>query len=108
MFLHVTDAKYVKDYKVWLRFNEGSEGVADLSVALWGKVFEPLKDPSLFQRFAVSPVLHTLAWENGADLAPEYLFSLLAHETPMQMVSEKKASYMDPSNNNQALKEQRT
>jgi hypothetical protein len=108
MFLHVTEAKYVKDYKVWLRFNDGSEGVADLSVALWGKVFEPLKDQSLFQCFAVSPILHTLTWENGADLAPEYLYSLLAHETPMQMVSEKKASYMDNSNDNQDLKEQRT
>jgi hypothetical protein len=96
MFLHVTEAKYVKDYKVWLRFNDGSEGVADLSVALWGKVFEPLKDQSLFQCFAVSPILHTLTWENGADLAP------------MQMVSEKKPSYMDNSNDNQDLKEQRT
>lgn len=108
MFLHVTEAKYVKDYKVWLRFNDGSEGVADLSVALWGKVFEPLKDLVLFQRFVVSPILHTITWENGADLAPEYLYSLLAHETPMQMVSENRTGYMDGSQNNRESKEQST
>ena len=42
MFLHVTNAKYVEDYKVEVTFNDGREGVADLASALKGRVFEPL------------------------------------------------------------------
>ena len=34
MFLHVTNAKYIGDYQVWLSFNDGIEGIVDLSPEL--------------------------------------------------------------------------
>ena len=74
MFLHVTEAKYLHDYVIWLRFNDGVEGEIDLENELEGEVFEPLKDKQLFQRFKVDPELATIVWENGADLAPEFLY----------------------------------
>lgn len=75
--LHIEDAKYVKDYKIWLRFNNGTSGEVDLSEFLWGPVFEPLKDKKLFKTLHVDPILETIAWDNGADLAPEALFAKL-------------------------------
>jgi hypothetical protein len=75
----VIEARHVKDYTVWLRFADGSEGEVDLSAELWGPVFEPLKDPSYFRQFEVAEY-GTLAWPNGADLAPEFLYSR-AHVT---------------------------
>jgi hypothetical protein len=36
-------------------------------------VFEPLRDPAVFSQFTIHPEFHTLVWENGADLAPEFL-----------------------------------
>ena len=71
MFLHVVEARYVHDYTVWLRFNDGTCGEVDLSAELEGPIFEPLRDPEQFKRFTIA--LHTLAWENGADFAPEFL-----------------------------------
>lgn len=71
MFLHVVEARYVKGYTVWLRFNDGTSGEVDLSAELEGPVFEPLHDPEQFKRFKIA--FHTLAWENGADFAPEFL-----------------------------------
>ena len=71
MFLHVTDAKYVKGYTVWVSFNDGTSGNVDLSSELWGKVFEPLKEIDYFKRFEIRG--HTLSWDNGADFAPEFL-----------------------------------
>jgi hypothetical protein len=72
MFLHVTKANYISDYKVEVFFNNGKNGVADLSDALYGEVFEPLQDVFYFKNFKLEG--HTLSWPNGADLAPEYLY----------------------------------
>lgn len=77
MILHVTDAKHLKDYQLWLKFNDGAEGAVDLSKELWGAVFEPLKDVKLFSQVKVDAELDTIVWPNGADLAPEFLHDLL-------------------------------
>ncbi len=74
MFLHVKEAKYLRDYVIWLRFNDGAEGEINLENELEGEVFGPLKDKRLFRNFRVDPELETIVWENGADFAPEFLY----------------------------------
>ncbi len=74
MFLHVTKAKYLKNFMVEISFNNGRKGTADLANALKGKMFEPLRKKSEFSRFTVDKELETIVWPNGADLAPEYLY----------------------------------
>lgn len=77
MILHITEAKYLHDYVIFLRFNNGVAGEVDLQNELDGEVFEPLKDLDCFRRFSVDPDLQTIVWENGADLAPEFLYENL-------------------------------
>jgi hypothetical protein len=36
MFLHITNARYLEDYKVEVSFNNGRKGIADLADALKG------------------------------------------------------------------------
>lgn len=74
MILHVREAKYLHDYVIWVRFNNGAEGEVDLEEELEGEVFGPLKDPEIFRRFRVDPDIETIVWDNGADLAPEFLY----------------------------------
>jgi len=74
MFLHVREAKYLHDYVIWLRFNDSAEGEIDLKDELEGEVFGPLIDINAFKSFRVDPDLQTIVWENGADLAPEFLY----------------------------------
>lgn len=74
MILHVKQARYLHDYVIWVRFNDGTEGEVDLSGELEGEIFGPLKDIQKFKSFKVDPVLETIVWENGADLAPEFLY----------------------------------
>ncbi|MFZ3064088.1 MAG: DUF2442 domain-containing protein [Nitrospirota bacterium] len=73
MILHVKDAKYVHDYVIWIRFNDDIEGEVDLENELEGEIFGSLKDKKKFQSFKVDPILQTIVWENGADIAPEFL-----------------------------------
>ena len=74
MFLHVEKVQYLYDYVIRLRFNDGTEGEVDLKDELYGEVFEPLRDLDQFRRVRVDPETRTVAWENGADFAPEFLF----------------------------------
>jgi hypothetical protein len=71
VFIHVIQAKYINDYKVWLSFNDGSKGEVDLSAELDGEIFAPLKHKLFFKSFKIEG--HTLSWSNGADFAPEFL-----------------------------------
>jgi len=70
----IVEARYVSDYTIWLRFEDGSEGEVDLSSELYGPIFEPLKDPAYFSRFRVNPDTGTIEWPNHADFAPEFLY----------------------------------
>jgi hypothetical protein len=73
MILHIVEAKHQHDYVIFLRFNDGAEGYVDLADELHGEMFAPLRDISKFKSFRVDSELETIAWENGADLAPEFL-----------------------------------
>ncbi len=73
MFLHVKEARYLQDYIIWIKFNNGIEGEVNLETELTGEVFGPLKNKELFRAFKVDPTLETIVWDNGADLAPEFL-----------------------------------
>ena len=73
MYYNVVEAKHVRDYVVWVRFEDHTEGEIDLAAELWGPVFEPLKDVAYFGEVAVAEY-GTIAWPNGADIAPEFLY----------------------------------
>ncbi len=74
VLIWITQAKYIKDYKIALTFNDGKKKTVDLSHRLYGEVFEPLKNIEMFRNFFLNG--WTIEWENGADLAPEYLYEL--------------------------------
>ena len=73
MILHVVEARYLQGYAVQLKFSDGSEGFVDLAGELHGEMFAPLKDLEKFKAFTVDAELNTIVWQNGADLAPEFL-----------------------------------
>jgi hypothetical protein len=44
MLIDVIEAKYLRDFVVWVKFEDGTEGEIDLAQELYGPVFEPLRD----------------------------------------------------------------
>ncbi|MBN8463692.1 MAG: DUF2442 domain-containing protein [Dechloromonas sp.] len=77
MILHTTEATPLPGYRLMLTFNTGESGEVDLSNELQGGVFEPLRDPALLATAHQHPIMRTVAWANGADLAPEFLLELM-------------------------------
>ena len=70
---HVVDAEYRGGHRLHLWFNDGREKTVDFSAWLVGPVFEPLKDGAYFKRFFLDG--GSVAWPNGADIAPETLYA---------------------------------
>lgn len=77
MILHTTEVTPLPDYRLRLSFNNGESGEVDLSGELDGEVFEPLRDPAHFASARHDSILRTVVWDNGADLAPEFLLDLM-------------------------------
>jgi hypothetical protein len=73
MILHVTKAQHLEEFRVKVWFNDGLEKIVDLKNYINSKkhpFFQPLKQVEEFKKFQVHK---TLVWDNGADIAPEYL-----------------------------------
>ena len=76
--ISVVAARHVRDHVLWLRFSDGLVGEVDLAGRLRSRIFEPLKEIAQFAEVRVDPVIQTIAWPNGTDLAPEFLRELCA------------------------------
>jgi hypothetical protein len=77
MILHTTEVTPLPEYRIAVSFNNGETGIIDLFTELTGDMFAPLRDPELFATAYQHPGMRTVAWANGADLAPEFLLDLL-------------------------------
>jgi hypothetical protein len=74
MFLEVSNAEYLNNYRIKLTFNNGETKTVDLQNELNGSIFIPLRQLDYFKSFRLK--YNTVEWDNGADYAPEYLYSI--------------------------------
>ena len=74
--LEVAGVRHIQNYKLLLEFLDGTSGSVDLERDLDGEVFGPLKNKNLFASVHLDREWGTIAWPNGADLAPEYQKSI--------------------------------
>ena len=93
MFLHVTSARPLDGFRVEVCFDDGREGIADLTEAIDGPMFEPLKTPEMFRVLRVDAELRTIVWPNGADLALEYIYYRAFREDPGLQATFRKWGY---------------
>ena len=74
----VTEAKALPDFRLWVRFSDGTEGEIDLKDFIARDVrpvVTALRDPLVFSALRVD--MDTVVWDNGFDLAPEFLHAQL-------------------------------
>jgi hypothetical protein len=69
----VVSAKHKGKFLIEVEFNDGIKKVIDFKQFFKGPIFEPLNDEAYFKKFYIEG--WTIAWPNGADVAPETLYS---------------------------------
>ena len=74
MVIWVKEARSLPEFRVWIRFSDGSQGIVDLKAFVQGDsrpIVRQLLDPARFADISVRA--DTVVWANGFDLAPEFL-----------------------------------
>jgi len=74
MLHRIVEARARRDYRVWIRFADGTEGEVDLSDLVGKGVFERWSDPREFEKVYIDAETGTIAWPGGLDLAPDRLY----------------------------------
>ncbi|MDA0902140.1 MAG: DUF2442 domain-containing protein [Proteobacteria bacterium] len=75
---YITQAQYIKDYQIAVTFNDNKQGIIDLQNTIAKDkraIFQELRDKKKFTKFKVD--MDTIVWENGLDLAPEFIYEML-------------------------------
>ncbi len=71
----VKQIEYKSGYSFLIVFDDSTCAVIDFSDYLQrGPVFAPLRDPAFFRQARIEG--GTIAWPNGADIAPETLYEM--------------------------------
>ena len=84
----IISVEVVGEYRLRLTFEDGTIGDVDFTTREWRGVFAPLSDPAYFARVRVDPEAGTIAWPDGADMAPEPLLEE-ARRNPVEPASHR-------------------
>ncbi len=71
--VRVQTVETLEGFKVWLKFENGTQREVDLEPYLHGPIFEPIRNSlRVFRSIKVEG--GAIAWENGADIDPDVLY----------------------------------
>lgn len=74
LIIKIKSARVPALYKLHLVFEDNTEQPVDLEPLLYGPMYGPLKDPSVFRAVKVDSETGTIVWPNGADFDPATLY----------------------------------
>ena len=85
MLKDISSVQPLENYQLHLKFEDNQEGVVDISQLIeFTGIFAPLQDLTYFKKVKLNPEWGTIYWENGADLDPDVLYSIVTNQ-PLQI-----------------------
>lgn len=81
---HPIDVKPLENYRLWVRYSDGSEGVVDLSDLVGKGIFALWNDYREFQRVTIGPG-GEIAWGDQIDLCPDAIYLKITGKQPEEI-----------------------
>ena len=75
------EVKPLDDYKLWVKYSDGVEGVADLSGFVGNGVFALWNDYREFQKVHIGPG-GEIAWSDQIDMCPDAMYLRVTGNRP--------------------------
>jgi hypothetical protein len=70
------------NYQLYLKFEDGKEGIVGVNQLIeFTGIFAPLKDFNYFKSVKINAEWGTIYWDNGADLDPDVLYSVVTNQS---------------------------
>ena len=82
--VRLTEAKPLEDYRLFVRFNDGTSGVVDLSDIAGRGVFEAWRRDGIFEEVRVTE-FGAAKWPGELDLCPDALYLRLTGQQPEEI-----------------------
>ncbi len=73
------------DFRLWVRFNDGSEGEIDLSARAGRGVFKIWHEPGVFESAVISPH-RTVRWSEDAELCADAVYLEITGRSPEEIM----------------------
>lgn len=81
MLYDIVEVKFIKNHTLFLRFENDVEGEVDVSKILpFEGIFKKLKNTQYFATVHLNQELGTIVWDNGADISPCFLYSVITEQ----------------------------
>jgi hypothetical protein len=94
LMYRIIKVKPLPQYKLWLQFKDGIEGVVDVSNLLNKGVFSKWNDPGEFEKVEIGSS-GELIWGDDLDLCPDTLYMEITQKKPEELFPALKREYID-------------
>ncbi len=78
---NIVDYKTLDNYTIWLKYDDGVNGIVDLSEYLNYPVFAPIKNMELFKKLKIEKGRNVF-WNDELDLCPDALYIKISGINP--------------------------
>ena len=79
--MRITALKPLAEYRLWVRFSDGTEGTVDLSEKVGRGVFGAWRDPNAFARVQIGEFGQPV-WPGDIDLCADNLYRVVTGHLP--------------------------
>jgi len=82
MLKDIISVNPLEGYQLHIQFEDETQGIIDISQLIeFTGIFTSLQDLNYFQQVKVHPEWGTIYWENGANLDPDVLYSIITNQS---------------------------
>ena len=85
----IIKVKPLAENHLWLVFEDGIEGIVNLSHLAGKGVFKKWEDQEYFNSVRINSESHTVEWEGGIDLCPDNLYAKMTGKAPLSVLNSK-------------------
>lgn len=89
-----TQVRAGQNYRLWLRYDDGTEGEVDLSSLAGRGVFKAWQDAAVFESVKLGPY-GEITWGDELDLCPDAIYMRLTGRTPAQVFPSLRKAEVD-------------
>jgi hypothetical protein len=82
--IRIVEAKPLEGRRLWVRFNDGLEGIYPVEPDRRGGVFLALLDPAVFEAVKIDPDFGCVEWPGGIDLCPTAMHEEMSPDRKQQ------------------------